>query len=182
MDQIIKRPLDSLKNAAQNSRKHTEEQIDQIAASIEKFGWTIPVLIDEDGTIIAGHARVRAARKLKLAEAPCIVATGWDDNKKEAYQITDNRLSELSEWDETILSNQIKRLTAANFDLGFLDMSGFDPALFAPNLSPGIKVGDVTGDQVQKAQQGQDGKFQSPEDQTYSVVCPHCAEAFDVKL
>ena len=182
MDDITQRPIYDLKEAPQNSRKHTEDQIDQIAASIEKFGWTIPVLIDDAGTIIAGHARVRAAKKLGMAEAPCIVATGWDDNKKEAYQIADNRLAEMSTWDEAILSDQIKRLNAANFDLGFLDMSDFDASLFKPTLDPKVQVGEVSGGAVDKAKANQDAKFQPNEGQTYEIMCPHCGEEFDVKI
>ena len=183
MDQIEQRTVASLQAAAQNSRKHTEAQIDQIAESIKRFGWTIPVLIDENGTIIAGHARVRAAKKLGIENAPCIIATGWSEEKKEAYQITDNRLSELSEWDTEILDAQIKRLNAAQFDLGFLDMSDFNTELFSPTLDPKIDTSAVTEDQVSKTQQQQDGKFAAGEGgQTYSVICPHCGEDFDISL
>lgn len=182
MDQIETLSLAELKEAPQNSRRHTPEQIDQIAASIEKFGWTIPVLVDEHGMIIAGHARVRAAKKLGITTAPCIVASGWDDNKKEAYQIADNRLSELSEWDTEVLDAQIKRLNAANFDMGFLDMSGFNTDLFKPTLDPKINTGDITGDAIKKAQSGQDNKFSGQSKQAYSTVCPHCGEEFDVTL
>lgn len=182
MDQIIKCPLKSLSEAPQNSRKHTESQIDQIAESIKVFGWTIPVLIDENNMIIAGHARVRAAKKLGIVDAPCIIATDWDANKKEAYQIADNRLSELSEWDTDILDAQIKRLNAAKFDMGFLDMSGFNTELYKPSLNPNFKIGDVSGDAVKQAQSGQDNKFDAKPGQEYAVTCPHCGEDFDVTI
>lgn len=185
MDQIVTRPIANLKAAAQNSRTHTDEQIAQIAASIERFGWTIPVVIDENDVIIAGHARVRAAKTLKMKEAPCIVAEGWSDTKKEAYQIADNRLAEMSDWDMGILGDQIKRLNAEQFDLGFLDMSGFDLELFKPTLAPKINTDAVTAGQVEGAQEGQDGKFdtvnQKPK-QAYDVVCPHCGEEYEITL
>jgi hypothetical protein len=184
MDQIEKRPTTSLKAAAQNSRVHTEAQIDQIATSMEKFGWTIPVLLDENGTIIAGHARVRAAIKLKITEVPCLVASGWSEAKKEAYQITDNRLSELSEWDNDILGDQIKRLNAEQFDLGFLDMSGFNVDLFKPMLDPKTNTATITGQQVTDAQAGQNTRFKDGNNtkQTYEVACPHCGGLFDVSI
>jgi ParB-like chromosome segregation protein Spo0J len=72
-------PIDILVRFARNARVHTPTQIDQIAASIREWGWTMPVLVDENGTILAGHARVLAARKLGLAEVPVIVARGWSE-------------------------------------------------------------------------------------------------------
>lgn len=191
MHQIVTLPLSKLKEAAQNSRVHTAEQINQIAASIQRFGWTIPVLVDDEGMIIAGHARVRAGRQLGMTEAPCIVATGWDDDQKEAYQIADNRLGEMSNWDKDILSDQIKRLTAVNFDLGFLDMGALNLDLdgFMPTLDPKINTAAVTGEQVAAAQGAMQGQF-TPEASggatvakpTYGVVCPHCGGEFDVSL
>lgn len=187
MDQIEMRGLATLKAAAQNSRKHSAGQVDQIAASIQKFGWTIPVLIDEEGTIIAGHARVLAARQLGIETAPCIVATGWTADQKEAYQITDNRLGELSEWDSDVLTNQIKRLNAAQFDLGFLDMSAFklDVGTFAPLNAPKFSTADVTAGQVAAEQHKLGTKFDAPTappSSQYTVICPHCSEEFDVTL
>ena len=191
MDQIVHRELASLKDAPQNSRRHSPEQIAQIAASIQKFGWTIPVLIDDAGEIIAGHARVAAGRKLGLKTAPCIVATGWTAEQREAYQITDNRLGELSEWDNDILTAQIKRLNAASFDLSFLDMKGFNLKLdtFAPTLDPKIDTKPVTGEQVAQVKSALDNQFApaqadgapKPSSQ-YTVTCPHCGEDFDVSL
>lgn len=185
MDQIEKYAISDLKEAAQNSRKHTEAQIDQIAVSIERFGWTIPVVIDEKCTIIAGHARIRAAKKLGMKEAPCLVASDWSEEKKEAYQIADNRLSELSEWDNDILSDQMKRLNAIHFDMSFLDMSDFETELFNPVLDPKIDTGDVTKAQVEKTQAGLEGRFdgeQSKGGKAYDITCPHCGEDFEVQI
>jgi DNA modification methylase len=120
---IEMRPLQALKPAEQNSRVHSEAQVDQIAASLKKFGWTMPVLVDENGVLIAGHARVRAAQKLGWDEAPCRVAEGWPEAKKTAYQIADNKLAENASWDNEILRSQIKALDGHDFDLTVL---GFD--------------------------------------------------------
>lgn len=191
MDQIVHREITSLKNAPQNSRRHPAAQIEQLAASIKKFGWTIPVLIDDAGEIIAGHARVAAARKLGLTTAPCIVATGWSPEQREAYQIADNRLAELSEWDADILANQIKRLNAAQFDMSFLDMKAFDLKLeaFKPALNPTINTAPVTAGQVAKTKDQLENQFAPPApgaapkpQSQYTVTCPHCGEDFDITI
>ena len=77
-DRVERRPLASLVPYARNARTHSDEQIRQIARSMQEWGWTNPVLIDEDGGIIAGHGRVMAARSLGYTEAPVMVADGLD--------------------------------------------------------------------------------------------------------
>ena len=85
-DKVERRPIDALIPYARNARTHSEEQVAQIAASIREWGWTVPVLVDETGGIIAGHGRVLAARKLGLAEVPVMVAAGWSEAQKRAYE------------------------------------------------------------------------------------------------
>src|SRR3954464_3463643 len=92
-DKVERRPLGSLVPNARNARTHSDAQVAQIAASIEQWGWTVPVLIDEAGTIIAGHGRVLAAARLGLAEVPVITARGWSEAQKRAYLIADNKLT-----------------------------------------------------------------------------------------
>jgi ParB-like chromosome segregation protein Spo0J len=82
--------LERLVPFARNAPTHSSAQVDQIAASMRGCGWTNPVSLDEAGTIIAGHGRVAAARKLGFAEAPVMVAFGWCEAKKRAYVIADN--------------------------------------------------------------------------------------------
>jgi DNA modification methylase len=95
----------------------------QIAASIREWGWTNPVLIDEAGGIIAGHGRVMAARKLKIEDVPCIVATGWTDAQKRAYVLADNQLAANAGWDMDLLKVEIGDLKTEGFDVGLI---GFD--------------------------------------------------------
>ncbi|ELT51000.1 ParB/Srx family N-terminal domain-containing protein [Brucella intermedia] len=96
---------------ARNAKKHSDEQVKKIAKSIEEFGFTMPVLVAEDGTIIAGHGRVLAAKLLGLSEVPVVVAKGWSDEKRRAYTIADNKLSEIGGgWDEEILKLEIEAL------------------------------------------------------------------------
>jgi ParB-like chromosome segregation protein Spo0J len=122
-DEVSRRPVDALVPYARNARKHSPEQVDQIAKSITRFGFTIPILIAEDGTIIAGHGRVMAAKKLGLADVPVMVARGWTDEQRRAYTLADNRLAETSTWDEDLLRIEIADLKALDFDL---ELTGFD--------------------------------------------------------
>jgi len=98
-------------------------QFDQIAASIREWGWTMPILVDENGTILAGHARVLAARKLGLAVVPVIVARGWSEAQKRAYVIADNKLTLNADWNDELLGIELADLKLQDFDLGLL---GFD--------------------------------------------------------
>jgi ParB-like chromosome segregation protein Spo0J len=97
-DKVERRKVDDLVPYASNARTHSKEQIDQIARSIEEWGWTVPVLIDEDGGLIAGHGRILAAKKLKIDEVPVVVARGWSEAQKRAYVLADNKLTENGAW------------------------------------------------------------------------------------
>jgi ParB-like chromosome segregation protein Spo0J len=89
-DQVERWPIDRLIPYAKNSRTHSEAQIAQIAASMKEWGWTNPVLADEAGGVIAGHARILAARQLGYAEVPVMVARGWSDAQKMRRPIENN--------------------------------------------------------------------------------------------
>lgn len=108
-----------------NSRTHSEEQVNQIAKSISEFGFTNPVLIDENGGLIAGHGRVMAAKKLGVSKIPSITITGLTEAQKKAYVITDNKLAELSKWDLDVLKVEIESI--ASIDPAFnIDLLSFD--------------------------------------------------------
>ena len=110
-----------------NARTHSDKQIAQIAASIRQFGFTNPVLIDEDGSIVAGHGRVAAAKQLGIAEVPTIVLGHLTPTERRAYVIADNRLAELAGWDREILKIEFQAL--AELDLDFdLEITGFETA------------------------------------------------------
>ena len=116
-------PIDSLLSYARNSRTHNDVQVAQIAASIEEFGFTNPVLIDGKDEIIAGHGRVLAARKLEIPEIPCIRIDYMSDVQKRAYVIADNKLALNAGWDQEMLKMEIQDLVAAEFDLKLLGFS-----------------------------------------------------------
>ena len=118
---------------ARNSRTHTDEQVAQVAASIKEFGFLNPVIIAEDNTILAGHARVLAARKLGLDKVPCVKAENLTEAQKRAYIIADNKLSLNAGWDEELLAVEISDLQAESFDLSLL---GFDEKELDKLLSP----------------------------------------------
>jgi DNA modification methylase len=122
-DQIEAIAIDALIPYARNSRTHSDAQVAQIAASIKEFGFTNPVLIDKDGGIIAGHGRVLAARKLGLADVPCIRLEHLTDAQKRAYVIADNRLALNSGWDTEMLKVEFSDLQELGFDL---ELTGFD--------------------------------------------------------
>lgn len=122
--------LDEFEN---NSRVHTETQVAQIAASMQQWGFTLPILADESMVIIAGHARARAARKLGMSKVPVVIAEGWTDEQKRAYVIADNQLAMNSEWNEQLLASEIAGLNSMEFDLGLL---GFGDAELTRMLEP----------------------------------------------
>jgi ParB-like chromosome segregation protein Spo0J len=107
---------------ARNARTHSDEQIAQVAASIVEFGWTNPILVGSDGVIIAGHARLLAARKLKMLEVPVIVLDHLWETQRRALILADNRLAMSAGWDEAMLRVELESLQEDEFNL---DLVGF---------------------------------------------------------
>lgn len=136
-------PLDRLIPYANNSRTHSEEQVAQIAASIREFGFTNPVLIGEADGIIAGHGRVLAARKLGLAEVPCIRLGHLTETQRRAYVIADNKLALNAGWDEELLAIELSSLREVGFDLGLM---GFDAESIEAALNPAEPESDGLSD------------------------------------
>lgn len=108
---------------ALNSRTHSDEQVQQIAASIKEFGFTNPILIDEDGGIIAGHGRLMAANLLKIKEVPTITLAGLTEAQKKAYIIADNQLALNAGWNLDNLKVEVERLLEMDFEI---DLLGFE--------------------------------------------------------
>src|SRR5580704_3378146 len=122
-DRVERWPVAKLVPNARNARTHSDEQVTQLAASIEEWGWTIPVLVDEGGGIIAGHGRVMAAHRLSIEDVPVMVAAGWSDAKKRAYMLADNKLTLNAEWDLDRLAIEIAELRASDFDISLIGFS-----------------------------------------------------------
>jgi DNA modification methylase len=119
------RSLASLQFDSKNPRLHSKKQIRQIARSIEVFGFNVPVLIDVDGKLIAGHGRVLAAQRLQMTEVPTITLEHLTDAQLCAFMIADNRLTENSDWDENLLAEQFKLLSVQELDFS-VDVTGFE--------------------------------------------------------
>jgi ParB-like chromosome segregation protein Spo0J len=158
--------IESLIPYARNSRTHSDAQTAQIAASIKEFGFTNHVLIDQEGGIIAGHGRVMAARKLKLAEVPCIRLGHLTDTQKRAYVIADNKLALNAGWDNEMLQVEFADLTELGFDL---DLTGFSSdeinALKLPDFDP--------------ATEDEQGKLDELDPKW--ICCPKCGSEFDAR-
>jgi ParB-like chromosome segregation protein Spo0J len=124
-DKVERWPIEKLIPYAKNARTHSDAQIAQIAASIKEWGWTIPVLVDESGSLIAGHGRILAARQLGITEIPTMMARGWTDAQVKAYRLADNQLALNAAYDPELLRLELGELNLGGFDLrltGFGDL------------------------------------------------------------
>ncbi|WP_308515740.1 DNA methyltransferase [Sphingomonas flavescens] len=122
---IIDRPLDGLRPYARNARTHSKAQLRQIAASIERFGFTNPVLVSDDGEIIAGHGRVEAAKSLGWKSVPTIALSHLSEADRRAYVLADNKLALNAGWDKEILAIELQALVDLEFDV---EVTGFSLA------------------------------------------------------
>jgi ParB-like chromosome segregation protein Spo0J len=110
--QIETWPIARLRPYSRNAKIHGDDQVAKIAASMAKFGWTVPCMVADDGELIAGHGRVLAAAMLGLTDVPVIRLGHLDEAERRAYRIADNKLTELGEWDEALLRDEIAGLLA----------------------------------------------------------------------
>lgn len=176
-------PLDALREYENNPRTHTDEQIEAIAESIRQFGFLSPVVADKDGLLVAGHARVAAARVAGLTEVPVVDASHLTEDQKRLYVIIDNRIAELSDWDVGLLHTELKGLLEADLDIDF-EAFGIDDEFlgigdtFAPNLDPQAGYTPVTGEDVDKAQGNVTEGHKEFQPVLVQVTCPHCGEDF----
>lgn len=123
---------------ARNSRTHSDEQIGQIAASIREFGWTNPILVDEENSIIAGHGRLSAANRLGMAEVPVITLNGLTAAQKRALVIADNKLALNAGWDMELLSSEVEGLKDEDFDLSLLGFNEDELAALLAEKTEGL--------------------------------------------
>ena len=154
---------------ARNSRTHSPEQVAQIAGSIREFGFTNPVLIDNDNGIIAGHGRIMAAQKLGLDQVPCIRLGHLTETQRKAYVIADNKLALNSGWDEEMLSLELSDLREVDFDLGLI---GFDAEGIETMLNPPEPEDDYPESSAQEV---------DVDGMEMECKCPKCGFEFDPK-
>ena len=136
--------LDRLIPHARNARTHSDAQVAQIAGSIAEFGFVNPVLVGDDGVIVAGHGRIMAARKLGLEQAPVIVLAHLSPTQRRALMIADNQIASNSGWDDEMLAIELAALKDEDFDL---DLLGFDDTALDRLLANTIEATEAS-DQV----------------------------------
>ncbi|UYM16208.1 ParB/Srx family N-terminal domain-containing protein [Endozoicomonas euniceicola] len=160
---MVERKVSDLIPYVNNSRIHDESQVIQICSSIKEFGFTNPVLIDEENGIIAGHGRLMAAKKLDLKTIPCLVLAGLSEAQKKAYVIADNQIALNSSWDMDKLSLELEGLQAEDFDLDLIGFSeDFMVSLF---------------DEPEPAPPPSD--FKEVNEKELEHTCPKCGYEFD---
>jgi DNA modification methylase len=141
---IEMRPLAEIR-PYENNPRHNDGAVAAVAASIREFGFRQPIVVDEQGVIIVGHTRYKAALKLGLETVPVHVAEGLTPEQIQAYRIADNQSADLSDWNYDLLPIELSSLQQANYDLGLL---GFDSAELARLLDPGIRDGLTDPDDI----------------------------------
>jgi DNA modification methylase len=117
--------IEDLKVNAHNARTHSARQVQQIAASMREFGWITPIVVDEEGVVLAGHGRLQAGPFLGLTEVPTIHVKHLTPERKRAFMLADNRLAELADWDQEALASELKELADLAIDFNF-EITGFD--------------------------------------------------------
>jgi site-specific DNA-methyltransferase (adenine-specific) len=128
--EIIYKKVEDLIPYVNNTRTHSKEQVSQIASSIKEFGFTNPVLIDEENGVIAGHGRIMGAKLLKIQEVPTICLNGLSEAQRKAYIIADNKIALNAGWDEELLKLELQNLKDMDFDLSLIGFSDEELAEF----------------------------------------------------
>lgn len=171
-DKIERRHIDKIIPNPRNPRTHDEAQIAAIAASIAEWKWTMPVLVDEKGMLIAGHGRILAARKLGITEVPVMVAEGWTEAQKHAYVIADNRLTDRGGWDNEMLKLELQDLKVMDPDFD-LKLTGFTD----------FEINSFFGDEVENPLKAWDGmpEYEHEDQESAHKIIVHfrCIEDFE---
>ena len=162
-------PIDKLIEYARNPRKN-DHAVDRVAAAIREFGFRVPVVAKSDGTVVDGHLRLKAAKKLGLTEVPVVLADDMTDLQIKAFRLSVNKMAELAEWDDELLAIEFAELHAADFDMALL---GFD----AGELSAAMGL-DSLPDQSEPESSS---KEIDPDDYKMGCMCPKCGFEFDNK-
>lgn len=155
-----------------NARTHSEVQIKQVASSIQEFGFTNPIIIDEGNTILAGHGRLQAAQLLGLEQVPTQSVKGWSEAKKKAYILADNKLALNAGWDVELLKIELDTITGLDFDV---ELTGFAEGEVL-NLNLGIEEGEVN---VEDEWTGMP-EFDQPDSTSFRKVIMHFENPDDV--
>ena len=155
-------PIDKLIEYARNPRKN-DHAVDRVAAAIREFGFRVPVVAKSDGTVVDGHLRLKAAKKLGLTEVPVVLADDMTDLQIKAFRISVNKMAELAEWDDELLAVELGELNAADFDMALI---GFDAA--------GLALAMGLGADFEPGTEDDQGKL----DEKDPTICPACGHEF----
>lgn len=164
-------PLSRLLPYERNARTHSPEQVAQIAASIQEFGFTNPILVGSDDGILAGHGRLAAAKDLGMTQVPVIVLNHLSPAQRQAYVIADNQLALNAGWDMSLLQQEVMSLNFADFDL---DLLGFNEKELAGLLDP-EGINEPTKD-YNGAEEFSENEFSE-----FEHKCPRCGFEFNGK-
>lgn len=135
---IVEKNITELKEYENNPRNN-DGAVEAVADSIKNFGFKVPIIIDSNNIIVAGHTRLKAAQRLGLSSVPCIVADDLTDEQIKAYRLADNKTGELAEWDFEMLEKELSELTAFDVDMS---LYGFDETIFEDGFSTDFELPD----------------------------------------
>ena len=155
-------PIGKLIEYARNPRKN-DHAVDRVAAAIREFGFRVPVVAKSDGTVVDGHLRLKAAKKLGLTEVPVVLADDMTDLQIKAFRLSVNKMAELAEWDDELLAIELHELNAADFDMALL---GFDASELSIKMGMGADFTPGTEED------------QSRLDEKSPITCPACGHEF----
>lgn len=162
-------PIGKLIEYARNPRKN-DHAVDRIAAAIREFGFRVPVVAKSDGTVVDGHLRLKAAKKLGMAEVPVVLADDMTDVQIKAFRLSVNKMAEIAEWDAELLKLELEELHAEDFDMALL---GFD----AGELSEAMGLDSLPDEDYPESS----SKEIDPDDYKMGCMCPKCGFEFDDK-
>ena len=143
-------PVASLRLDPKNARLHSGKQVQQIVRSIEAFGFNVPVLVDANSQVTAGHGRLKACELLGITQVPVIRLEHLSEHQRRAFMIADNRLTENSAWDDRLLAEQLKALSVLELDFS-IDVTGFEMGeidLMIEDLAPASPGKDDPADAI----------------------------------
>lgn len=154
--QIIKKSVNELV-PYENNPRHNDDAVEYVANSIEQFGFKVPIIIDKDNVIVAGHTRLKAAKKLGMEYVPCILADDLSDEQVRAFRLADNKVGELAGWDFTKRDEELAKILD-------IDMSMFS----------------FKEDEFDINELFEKTETQEKEHKKKTITCPHCGETFEV--
>ena len=154
--EIVYKSIDEL-TPYENNPRHNENAVAAVAASIKEFNFKVPLVIDTNGVVVAGHTRLLAARQLGLSAVPCIVADDLTDEQIRAFRLADNKTAELAGWHFSKLEKELSSIS-----------DQFDMSVFGFDETEDIDIDGFFEDAEQK------------EKEPKTVTCPHCGEVFEI--